>query len=168
MRTGMEYRNFIKKSEIKIILSFIFVPLFTSHKYLIKIALNMNTLPVSVILGNPRVNCSRLGICSLEGTEPDILSFRPISHRNVYALLSVTPDAQLQLSFPLETMLPITRKMFFGEAGFIIEEKKPLPYTICQKLALPLYHSFSDGVWPIKEEDGKLVVTIGVTTLVTS
>jgi hypothetical protein len=136
--------------------------------HIIEIYFDMNTLPVSVILGNPRVNCSRLGICSLEGTEPDIFSFQPISHRNVYALLSVTPDAKLQLSFPLETILPITRKIFFGEGGFIIEAKKVLPDTICEKLALPLGLAFSEGIWPITEENGNLVVTIGVLVMVTN
>ena len=133
-----------------------------------EIYFDMNTLPVSVILGNPRVDCARLGICSLEGTEQDIHSFQPIHHRNVYALLSVTPDAQLRLSFPLETMMPITRKMFFGEGGFIIEEKKVLPYTLSEKLALPLEAFFSHGVWPIVEEDGHLIVTIKMLTMVTN
>ncbi|MEY3240647.1 MAG: hypothetical protein RIR11_2085 [Bacteroidota bacterium] len=128
----------------------------------------MNTLPVSVILGNPRVDCARLGICSLEGTEQDIYSFQPINHRNVFALLSVTPDTQLKMSFPLETMMPITRKMFFGEGGFIIETKKVLPDTICEKLSLPLGVAFSEGVWPVVEEGNQLIVNIGMLILVTT
>ena len=112
------------------------------------------TLPVNVILGNPRVDCARLGICSLDGTDeqtPGPPNGFPAAknHRFVKAWLSTTPEGHLEMLFPTEHMMPLTRKMFFSKSVFTVEVDKTIPEHLCEALGLAPGTAFMAGKWPL-------------------
>jgi hypothetical protein len=112
------------------------------------------TLPVNVILGNPRVDCARLGICSLDGTDeqtPGLPNGFPAAknHRFVKAWLSTTPEGHLEMLFPTEQMMPLTRKMFFSKSVFTVEVDKTIPEHLCKALGVAPGTAFMAGKWPL-------------------
>ena len=123
------------------------------------------TLPVSVVLGNPRVDCSRLGICRLEGSDEERPSWSlhlppQKNHRLVRAFLSITEEGALALFFPTENMMPLTKKMFFGKQNFIIEVNKALPNALCIALGQKQGTAFLSGKWPITISDEGYTIAV--------
>jgi hypothetical protein len=112
------------------------------------------TLPVNVILGNPRVDCARLGICSLDGTDeqmPGPPAGFPAAknHRFVKAWLGTTPEGNLEILFPTEHMMPLTQKMFFSKNVFTVEVDKTIPKHLCEALGIAPGTAFMAGKWPL-------------------
>ncbi len=126
---------------------------------------------VSIIIGNPRAECARFGICSLEGSDDDLFptdikqKAAENTHRAARATLSMDHEqGLLQLEFSKAMLLPLTQQMFFSGSTFLVEVEKQLPTALCQALGMPASTYFMAGKWPIIEFEDNFTVHIEAET----
>jgi hypothetical protein len=114
-----------------------------------------------VVLGNPALQCARYGVCEVDILPPPTWdAFVPATLRIVKAELRYSPENGLQLSFPLNGMLPATYEAFFSQGHFLVETALLLPKEVCLKLGAADALCIEAGVYPLEYGEKTVEMTL--------
>jgi hypothetical protein len=121
-------------------------------------------LSVELILGNPLVECRRLGICKMEIWGKKKKHFISHSYNHTLAIMHIESEsAHILLKFMPELMDVITLQQFFGNEEFILESD----FHFSTAAGLPkVYTPFviAQGCYEVENTSQYLVVRLPYTS----
>jgi hypothetical protein len=111
-----------------------------------------------IILGNPRFECDRFGVCKITN-EPDYGKF-PLPYKRSFAKLSFNSKTQhLTFDFELLSLSKATYKHFFSTNSFLIEDDNEIILSLKTWDLNPTFSlMIPKGKYPILEQNNTLRV----------
>lgn len=122
------------------------------------------TIGIKIKFGKPSLGCLKFGICdfSIVFNLDDILESLLTSkeERTGYGYAIGGKSSGIRLTLLKQALSEESRKTFFSNGEFIVEEDYPLPNEVCDVLGLTPGYVIRKGVYPYSENLKEIILNL--------